>query len=654
MKCVFPLLQLLFMAMPASGQQKEVPLDIARFYQVVSSTKNLEAMVDGDVKTWPEPQYHLLTYPAEIRYTFPPGMDVRISSLRFYDGMGTAEGKPFKVYAIAPGSWKKQLIATFTGDAYNEWVTVQLKAPVRAQYLVIQKGILFPTEFKIYGDYTPVKEALADKPGKHPFRDFTGVNGFEWNILKDPANESTFGEIDVSKFNLLKPLSAIRHYMDWEKIEHTPGKYTFSPTRSGAWDYDRMYQALKADNIEVLACFKTIPSFIINTYPENDRDYGNVPARYGADLTRPDTYVEQARAIFQYAARYGSNPNVGPNLVKVDFAPQFGPGTRANERKIGLGLIRYIECDNERDKWWAGRKAYQTGREYAANLSAFYDGDQGRLGPGTGVKAADSAIQVVIGGIAAAEPDYIRAIIDWCQEFRGGDLCFDVINYHQYANDAGSVQYGQSTRGMAPETARLGAIADKFTDLSLRYAGGREVWVTETGYDLNQASPHHVPAVGGRSIMQTQADWILRTALLYARKGIDRLFFYQLFDDNPGQECQFCTTGLADEANRKRRPALDFLMQANQLIGDMVFTSSLSADPVVDVYTKNASKVYVLYSPTESGRKISYALSVPAETTQVKLFRLAEGKDAPEMELLAVQKGKINLVLTETPIFITF
>lgn len=651
MKRILPVI-LCLLSLTLRAQLKLIPIDPAGFYQVVSSTVSLKELVDGNEKTYPPPQFNLMAYPAELRYEFPEAMDVSIQQVRFYDGMGTAEGKPFKVYVIAPGSWKKVLIATFTGDEYNAWVDVKLPAPVRARYLVIEKGILWPNEMQLLGDFKPFKPTKAPARTHRPFSNYLGVNGFEWNILKDPPGESSFGQIDESKFNLLKPLTAFRHYMDWEKIEHSPGLYTFSPTRSGAWDYDAMYRALKTNGIELLADFKTIPGFIINTYPAKQRDYGNVPARYGTDLTKPATYIEQARAIFQFTARYGYNRSVNPALVKVDAKPQFGPGTAANKKEIGLGLVRYIECDNERDKWWQGRKAYQTGREYAANLSAFYDGDQGRLGPGTGVKAADPSCKVVIGGIAAAEPDYIRAIIDWCNEFRGGNLCFDVINYHQYANDAGSVQYGQATRGMAPEVARLGNIADKFIDLSYRYAGGREIWVTETGYDVNQASPHHVPAVGKRSILQTQADWILRTSLLYARKGIDRVFFYQLFDDDAGKTCQFCTTGLADEGARKRRPALDFLLQARELIGSFVYSESLESNPVVDVYVNKQKKIYVLYSPTETGVEREYLLRLPAGVNQVKLHRMAENSDHATVENKVVNDGKLTLQLTETPIFI--
>jgi hypothetical protein len=82
-----------------------------------------------------------------------------------------------------------------------------------------------------------------------------------------------------------------------------------------------------------------------------------------------------------------------------------------------MGLIKYIECENERDKWWKGRKAYQTAREYAANLSAFYDGHLNTMGAGVGVKNADKTIQVVMAGVALANTDYFNAM-KWLKDER--------------------------------------------------------------------------------------------------------------------------------------------------------------------------------------------------------------------------------------------
>lgn len=637
------LIFLLFIATTASAQQQtgEIPLEASRFYQVSSTTPSLREMTDNDINTYPPPRYGWIVYPSEIWYEFPDELQPVINEVRFYDGMGTAEGRPFKVFFIAPGSWQRIPAAVFDGEGYNEWTAVRLDTPVKAKYMVIEKGELFPNELKLFGSYNTYTEKPLPPKKYYPFSYYLGVNGFEWNILTDPSSRENFGKVDTSKLRLAKALTAYRHYMDWDKVEHTPGNYTFSPTRSGAWDYDTLYQTLKQQNIEVLVCFKTIPDFIGNTYPEKDRDYGNPPIRYGDDLTKPASYIEQGRAAYQFMARYGYNKNA---TAKVDTIPQWGPGSAANSVKTGMGLIRYIECDNERDKWWRGRIAYQTGREYAANLSAFYDGDQGRLGPGVGVKAADPGCKVVIGGIAAAEPDYVRAIIDWCKEFRGGDLCFDVINYHHYANNGGSIQYGDATSGVAPEAGGLEAIADTFLHMSERYAAGREVWMTESGYDIHQSSPQKVPPADGKSILETQADWILRTSLLYARTGIARLFFYQLFDDDAGKPCRFCTTGLADEQARKRRPALDYLVQANSLISDFRYKRSLSKAPFVDEYVLNNRIIYVLY--VSKGR-MRYTL--PVKTQQSIVYYPTPGADQLRQEQ---QNGTLTLELTETPLFV--
>src|SRR5207244_8269143 len=126
----------------------------------------------------------------------------------------------------------------------------------------------------------------------------------------------------------------------------------------------------------------------------------------------------QAKLGFQFAARYGNNPYVSSTLLSVNTATRWA-GDPANAIRKGLNLVKYVECDNERDKWWKGRKAYQTGREYAANLSAFYDGNKQKLGAAIGVKNADPNMQVVTGGLASANTDYIRGMIDWCKEFRG-------------------------------------------------------------------------------------------------------------------------------------------------------------------------------------------------------------------------------------------
>ncbi|UOQ77186.1 PA14 domain-containing protein [Hymenobacter sp. 5516J-16] len=476
-----------------------------------------------------------------------------------------------------------------------------------------------------------------------------GVNAFEWD-LEDPNRP---WEVEATRLAGVKNFSGIRHYLDWERLESSEGSYTFNPTHSGGWNYDAMYQRLKAEGVEVLACIKTLPGWLLNTWPADQRDNENVPVRGGADFSNPASYREQARMAFQFAARYGRNTGLSRSLVTVNTTPRW-PGDGINEVKIGLNLITYVECDNERDKWWKGAKAYQTPAQYAANLSAFYDGHKNTMGAGIGVKNADPTMQVVMAGLAKPDPEYVKGMVEWCRQHRGYrpdgsvNLCWDVINYHNYSNDAGTSQGGNSTRGAAPEVSDAAPVARSFVQMARQYCGNMPVWITETGFDTNQGSPFKAIAIGSRSVQETQADWLLRTALLYPRYGVERVFFYQLYDDNPGSATQFATMGLLN-ADRTPRLATQYLRQTNQLLGEYTFKETLNTDPVVDRYELNGQQAYALVVPDERGRTVQYTLNL-GNAAYADVYR--PGASALAVQRVNLTNGQLSLLVTETPLFV--
>jgi hypothetical protein len=482
-----------------------------------------------------------------------------------------------------------------------------------------------------------------------------GINAYEWNFLQDPAHPTNASHIFEPKMKLIKGFTAVRHYLDWEKIEETEGNYTFNPTTNGGWNYDAIYERCKQDGIDVLVDLKTCPPWLVNTYPANERDNENVPAPYGLNRNDPASYALQAKAAFQFAARYGYNKKIDASLVKVNSKPRW-TNDEVNQVKTGLGLIKYIECDNERDKWWKGKKARQTAEEYAANLSAFYDGDKGRLGKNAGVKSADPNMKVVMCGIASADANFVQGIIDWCRQNRGIkadgsiDLCFDVINYHYYANGEKPQASHPAERGIAPELSDAGKVADQFIDVASKLKQKPEVWITEAGYDVNPQSPQRAIAIGNKNALITQADWILRTSLLYMRHGIKRLFFYQLFDDNQSST-QYGTSGLADAVTLKPRPAEDYLIQANKLMGKYTYQGTISQEPLVDVYTLGNKKMVVLMVGDEKGRKVEYQLNT-GDTKTAVMYTLIAGADTMQSRTLKPVKGKLTLTVTETPVFV--
>jgi hypothetical protein len=486
-----------------------------------------------------------------------------------------------------------------------------------------------------------------------PLKNMFGVNGYEWNFLQDPGNPNDVSKIYAPKMAGIRAFTQVRHYMDWEKIEQKKGEYTFNPIFEGGWNYDIIYETAKQDSILMLADLKTCPPWLGNSYPENLRNSENVPAPYGLNRSDPASYVLQAKAAFQLAARYGSNKKVPRNLVSVCSRPRWHADP-PNEVKIGLNVLEYIECDNERDKWWKGPQAQQSAEEYAANMSAFYDGDKGKLGKGVGVKAADPKMQVVMGGLAKPDVNYVIGMINWCKKHRGYhkdgsiDLCFDVINYHKYANDGSEDK--PATVGVAPEMAGIGKIADGFVRLANSLPQHPQVWVTENGYDINPGSIQRAIPIGNKTALLTQADWTIRSCLLYMRHGINRLFFYQLFDDSPNSSGTYGTSGLIN-VDLTRRPAADYMIQVKNLMGNYTYDGTVSLDPLVDRYVLGNKTIYALMIPDEKGRTGKYSLYL-GNAKMAAIYSLKVGADVMDKSVVKTNKGKIMVNLSETPVFV--
>lgn len=480
-----------------------------------------------------------------------------------------------------------------------------------------------------------------------PLKNFCGINAYEWDF-EDPANPSG---PDEARLHAIENFTAVRHYLDWEKIEYTEGSYTFNPAHNGGWNYDTIYNRCHARHIEVLVCLKTIPKWMEDTYPTDQRNNENVPCRYGRNPSDPASYIEQARAAFQFAARYGSNKSVDRQLVKVNTTPRW-TGDAINQVRIGLGTVAYLECDNERDKWWKGHAAQQSAEEYAANLSAFYDGDKGKLGPGVGTKTADPAMQVVMCGLARPDTNYLRGMIEWARAHRGYrkdgsiDLPWDIINYHYYCNDANGTNREQTT-GVAPELTGTENTADAFITIAHEYAKDMPVWVTETGYDINPQSTQRAVPAAGQTALQAQAAWILRTSLLFSQTGVQKVFFYQLCDDNATSTIRYGTSGLVN-ADRTPRPAAIYLQQLSEYFGNYKYLKTISTQPFVDLYSDGKQQMFVLYSAVGS---TSYPLDLGKADTAF-VYCPSSGSTMA-LEKRKVAAGKVNIQVGATPLFVT-
>jgi endoglucanase len=637
---------------PVTGK---IPMDGKRWYILNNCSDGFEGLHDNNLTTSVITGYGTILSSFDAYYPVLPGETINISSMKFYDGPGTSAA--FKVYAV-DASWNRTLLATYTGAAYNTWVgpngsttDFNLTAPANnVKYLVVNaSNNQYPFEMELYGSYVAPPAATPVPTKSIKLKQELGVNAFEWDFLH-PSSPLVINE---TRMNAIKSFGAVRHYLDWEKLEPTQGGYTFNPSHSGGWNMDIIYQRAKAEGIEMLVDIKTLPGWFQATFP-GGIDGEGIPANSGSDWKLPASYIKQAKLGFQFAARYGSNASVPTSLLSVDASTRWS-GDPANTVQRGLNTVKYVENENERDKWWKGRNAYQTGREYAANLSAFYDGHKNTMGAGVGVKNADPNMKVVMGGVAMPTTDWLEGMIDWCKEFRGYNtdgsinLCWDVINYHIYPDNNKSMQ-GGGTRGAAPEVAHADSFAVKFIRVAHQYCKDMPVWITETGYDLNSGSPVKAIPVGTKSAQVTQADWSLRHALLNARTGVEYTYFYMLDDVNASSGTQFSSCGLVN-SDFSRRPVADYMWQTKRLMGEYEYKETISANPIVDRYELSGQSIYVVTKPTENGSTMAYTLPVSGAAS-VKIYRPAVGQDSMSVTTASVSGGGVALTATETPMFI--
>ena len=641
---------------PLNGNK--ISFENTRWYQMTHAEESINELFDGKLTSTVAVGKNSIVNNYEIYYPIYENESIKIDQIRMYDG-GGGNTVPFKIY-IVDGNWNRKKIAEFTGSKYHKWVGPN---PLNAdnfkvdsvykdvKFIVLQSGDVFPTEIEFYGSYKRVENNSLQKSQKSSLKNFFGVNAFEWDFVDSKKDAY---RLEQTRMNAIQSFGGVRHYLDWERIEDEEGQFTFNPSHKGGWNYDTLYTALKDLNIDVLTCLKTLPKWMLDTYPTDLRNNENVPARFGKNLSDPNSYVEQARAAFQFAARYGSNKSINRELIKINKNARW-TNDRINQIQIGKGLIQYIECDNERDKWWKGRKAYQTGREYAANLSAFYDGHKQKMGKGVGVKNADPSMKVVMAGLANPSTDYLKGMIDWCKENRGYkkdgkiDLCWDVINFHYYTNET------SQERGVAPEKESNGkyasALAQSFLQLAQKMNLDIPVWVTEAGYDLDQNSPNKAIPIKEKTAMETQADWLLRTALLYSRNGIEKVFFYQLQDDNPGTGKIYGSSGLINK-DFSSRPASDYMKQTIELFGEFVYVKSKQSSPIVDYYTNAKNQeLYVAYIPDEVGNQSKLELSLPGKKSAT-IYTPVFGAISMMSKISKIENGKLVVPLSETPTFI--
>ncbi len=575
------------------------------------------------------PEWTAWHYPA--RAFIDLGRSYHVSDVYLYDGEGAGRvtisaGRPFR--------WTPLL--TDDLSHYSVWNAHPVSVVTRYLEVSLADAGTKAPELVLYGTPVGPPEAMP-MPLRHalPTMDrLIGVNAF----IDDPLDRMTVGGF-------------VREYHDWNWDEgdgktypgypHNQNKWNPSYGAGGAWDFDAYYARLQAAGVTVCPAIQGGVAWLRAGKPSDK------PVPAGQSATAPASYAAHADHLFQYAARYGSS-KVADTSLKL--APN-------QTRRSGLGLLRFYENWNEEDAWWGGREAYFQPEEFAAMCSADYDGDQGRMGRTVGVKNADPKAKLVMGGLAGLNLDYVRTMKAWADAYRGGSLPCDVLNFHHYSNSGG--EQGKGQVGISPEADDLRGKAAALVDYCRRELPGKEVWVTEFGYDTNPSSPQRASAIGPYSQEEVQGQWLVRSFLALAAAGVDRAAMFMLRDVSPTDATQFSSSGLVTEKGKWEPKASWYYVHTlhDRLAGMRFAGEQPSGNAGVKVYRFRSAAgtggAYVVWRPTGDGSTLpGYSLVLGGRATGATLITLVKGKPRGAAVPLPLTAGRVTLAVSERPVIV--
>ena len=174
------------------------------------------------------------------------------------------------------------------------------------------------------------------------------------------------------------------------------------------------------------------------------------------------------------------------------------------------------------------------------------------------IRSVDPSATIVMGGVAGLDPNFLDAC------FKAGVADYvDAIAYHPYPETFQFLNY-------EPQESNCRYIVDWLHSLMAAYTSKPlQLWITEFGWTTCSGTPPGVSEA-------TQASYLLRTLVNYAGLPVDKVFYYNLYDESYDPAAQEANYGLLANDFRKK-PAYSCFATFERVLGDAVPAGAGSA-----------------------------------------------------------------------------
>ena len=597
----------------------------------------------GDPKTNPSP-------PAKIDIFYPPGKGYRIvidlhdlyalTSIYFYDR--SFESDSLWLYTGELNHWK-QVAAYATTAHTSAWGWQHYAVAASSRFVMIRfnsyKAIV--SELALYG--TMKQKLTADLPKAATplppptLRSFAGTNGYDY---VSPA--------------LMKPFSQLRlyqqiNYFDTDTVHAYPqNQLTLNVFNVPKEQQLRYYaDSLRRQGGHLWMSIRGQPT-IMEKKGINEKDKPVTVT--GMDTEDPLSYGRHAKLFWTMAALFGQT-RVDTSLIDVTDAPRFS----------GSAVMDRFENGNEEDAYWT--RYYWTPTDYFAISSADYDGHEGRLGPGRGLKAADKNSKLMMSGMIQLDTNRVKTLYFLCRQLRKDKkfIWEGGVQYHYYSN-AQKSNLQSPTMGISPESDHLRATLAQVKAFHNRLLPGIPVVLGENGYDRNQRSWQRTPLLPGYNPAQSQGIMCIRSLIAAFMSGFDGYNQYMMRNATNDESAPgpYATSGvIGGPATNTIYPLWYYWSTVITQLGDYLPDSVMAESGPVWIYrfkqqNNPAKKAYFLVSPTTNGSLVKN-FSLKPDSINNHMFKqiiLTDNSLLGTVKTMQMHDGKIVLDIGESPVIV--